>query len=182
MTLGRRVALVIGNSAYVNVPRLPNPTGDAEAIAQVLRADGFKSVTVVEDASRADMASGVQAFQAEADQADWALVYYAGHDIEIGGTNYLVPADARLKSDRNAPDEAMSLNRVIDTISGAKKLKLLMLDACRDNPFPWSGALPFVPWREGSPASSRRAARSWSTPPRTATWPKMGRPATAPPP
>ena len=135
MTLGRRVALVIGNSAYVNVPRLPNPTGDAEAIAQVLRADGFKSVTVVEDASRADMASAVQAFQAEADQANWALVYYAGHGIEIGGTNYVVPADACLKSDRNAPDEAISLNRVLDAISGAKKLKLAMLDACRDNPF-----------------------------------------------
>jgi uncharacterized caspase-like protein len=135
VTLGTRVALVIGNSAYVSVPRLPNPTGDAEAIAQVLRADGFKSVTVVEDASRADMANALQAFQAEADHADWALVYYAGHGIEIGGTNYLVPTDARLKSDRNAPDEAISLSRVLDAISGAKKLKLVMLDACRDNPF-----------------------------------------------
>jgi tetratricopeptide (TPR) repeat protein len=135
VTFGTRVALVIGNSAYVNVPRLPNPTSDAEAIAQVLRADGFKSVTVVEDASRADMASALQAFQAEADQADWALVYYAGHGIEIGGVNYLVPTDARLKSDRNAPDEAISLSRVLDAISGAKKLKLVMLDACRDNPF-----------------------------------------------
>jgi len=135
VTFGTRVALVIGNSGYVNVPRLPNPTSDAEALAQVLRADGFKSVTVVEDASRADMASALQAFQAKADQADWALVYYAGHGIEIGGVKHLVPTDARLKSDRNAPDEAISLSRVLDAISGAKKLKLVMLDACRDNPF-----------------------------------------------
>ena len=67
--------------------------------------------------------------------ADWAVVYYAGHGIEIGGTNYLVPTDAHLRSDVDADDEAIPLNHVLDSVSGAKKLKLVVLDACRDNPF-----------------------------------------------
>jgi uncharacterized caspase-like protein len=100
-----------------------------------LRDEGFRTVHLVEDATRANLARALQEFQEEADSADWAVVYYAGHGIEIGGTNYLVPVDARLKSDRDAPDEAISLNRVLDAVAGAKKLKLVMLDVCRDNPF-----------------------------------------------
>jgi tetratricopeptide (TPR) repeat protein len=176
VALGTRVALVIGNSAYDNVPALPNPANDAQAIAQVLRDEGFRTVHLVEDATRANLARALQEFQEEADSADWAVVYYAGHGIEIGGTNYLVPVDARLKSDRDAPnDEAISLNRVLDAVAGAKNLKLVMLDACRDNPFGQSmqRSLAVRSVARGSPASSRKVARSWSMPRRTAMWPRM---------
>jgi uncharacterized caspase-like protein len=81
------------------------------------------------------MVKALQDFQAEADTADWAVVYYAGHGMEIGGVNYLVPTDAQLKEDRDAQDEAVPLNRVLDAVAGSKKLKLVLLDACRENPF-----------------------------------------------
>jgi uncharacterized caspase-like protein len=132
---GRRVALVIGNSAYQAVSALPNPKKDALGIADALRASGFASVQVVTDVSRDGMIRALRGFQDQADAADWAVVYYAGHGIEVGGANYRVPTDARLKVDRDAQDEAVSLNRVLDAVAGAKKLKLVMLDACRDNPF-----------------------------------------------
>jgi uncharacterized caspase-like protein len=131
----RRVALVIGNSAYLAVSALPNPTNDARGVADAFKAAGFWSVRIVADATRDAMIQALRAFQDEADAADWAVVYYAGHGMEIGGVNYLVPTDARLKVDRDAQDEAVPLNRVLDAISGAKKLKLVMLDACRENPF-----------------------------------------------
>ena len=64
-----------------------------------------------------------------------AVVYYAGHGLEIGGTNYLIPVDARLASDRDAEDEAIPLERLVSSADGAKRLRLVILDACRDNPF-----------------------------------------------
>ncbi|MGA2125008.1 MAG: tetratricopeptide repeat protein [Xanthobacteraceae bacterium] len=131
----RRIALVIGNSAYQAVSALPNPANDARAVADSLRAAGFAGVRVVTDATHDGMIRALRAFQDEADRADWAVVYYAGHGMEVGGTNYLVPTDAHLKVDRDAQDEAVSLNRVLDAVAGARKLKLVMLDACRDNPF-----------------------------------------------
>ena len=70
-----------------------------------------------------------------ADQADIAVVYYAGHGLELGGTNYLIPIDARLASDRDADDEAILLERLVSSADGAKRLRLIILDACRDNPF-----------------------------------------------
>ena len=70
-----------------------------------------------------------------ADQADIAVVYYAGHGLEIGGINYLIPTDARLASDRDAEDEAIPLERLVSSADGARRLRLIILDACRDNPF-----------------------------------------------
>ena len=129
-----RVALVIGNSAYAGVGALSNPTGDAALVADALGSEGFK-VTLVRDATRTAMLKALQAFSDEADQADWALVYYAGHGIEVGGVNYLLPIDVELRSDRDAQDEAISLNRVLETVENARKLRLVILDACRNNPF-----------------------------------------------
>jgi uncharacterized caspase-like protein len=114
---------------------LPNPANDARQIADVLKANGFASVRLVADATRANMIAALSAFQREADTADWAVIYYAGHGIEIGGTNYLVPIEARLRDDRDAQDEAIPMSRALDAIANARKLKLVILDACRDNPF-----------------------------------------------
>jgi uncharacterized caspase-like protein len=133
--LGRRVALVIGNSAYLGVANLPNPTKDASAVADALKGAGFAGVWVVTDATREGMVRALREFQDEADKADWAVLYFAGHGLEVAGVNYLVPTDARLKVDRDVQDEALALNRVLDAIDGAKKVKIVILDACRENPF-----------------------------------------------
>src|SRR6266850_31600 len=131
----RRVALVIGNSAYQAVSGLANTTNDARAIAEVLKADGFTSVRIILDLNRASMIASLNDFQREADTSDWAVVYYAGHGLEVSGTNYLVPIDARLGDDRDIQDEAVSVDRILRAVENAKKLRLVMLDACRDNPF-----------------------------------------------
>ena len=131
----RRVALVIGNAAYQAVSGLANTTNDARAIADVLKADGFTSVRIALDMTRASMIASLNDFQREADTSDWAVVYYAGHGLEVSGTNYLVPIDARLGDDRDIQDEAVSVDRILRAVENAKKLRLVMLDACRDNPF-----------------------------------------------
>lgn len=132
---GRRAALVIGNSAYTSISKLANPQRDAAKVASALRAIGFETITVAADASREKMIEALRSFAAAADKADWAMVYYAGHGIEVNGVNYLVPVDAKLTSDRDVLFEAVPLDQVMTAIDGAKKLKLVMLDACRDNPF-----------------------------------------------
>jgi hypothetical protein len=132
---GNRIALVVGNSAYKNVPALANPTRDADTIASSLRAVGFKTVQLRSDLTREKLTDALQSFAAEADKADWAVVYFAGHGLEVNGTNYLIPVDARLAVDRDVEFEAVPLDRVMSAVSGAKRLRLVMLDACRDNPF-----------------------------------------------
>ena len=132
---GNRIALVIGNSAYKNVPALTNPTRDADTIASALRAVGFKTVQLRSDLTREKLTDALQDFAAEADKADWAVVYFAGHGLEVNGANYLIPVDARLAADRDVEFEAVPLDRVMNAVSGAKRLRLVLLDACRDNPF-----------------------------------------------
>lgn len=131
----RRVALVIGNSGYRNAPVLPNPRRDAEAMAGALRGLGFQSVTLHHDLDREGMVAALRAFELQAATADWAVVFFAGHGIELNGNNHLVPIDARLRSDGDVPDETMSLARILDRIKDARRLRMVILDACRDNPF-----------------------------------------------
>jgi tetratricopeptide (TPR) repeat protein len=131
----RRIALVVGNSKYKSVPSLPNPPRDAEAIAGTLRAVGFQSVVLLQDATREMLMAELRTFAAEAEKADWAVIYYAGHGIEMNGVNYLIPVDAVLATDRDVQLEAIPLDQILVGVEGAKKLKLVMLDACRDNPF-----------------------------------------------
>jgi tetratricopeptide (TPR) repeat protein len=131
----RRVALVIGNAAYRNVHPLDNPQHDAKRIAGVLRDIGFQTVTLTNDLTRDRFFEALHAFATEAEKADWAVVYYAGHGFEIGGVNYLVPVDAKLAADKDAETEAVALEQVIAAVGGARKLRLVILDACRDNPF-----------------------------------------------
>jgi tetratricopeptide (TPR) repeat protein len=132
---GRRVALVIGNSKYRTVSTLVNPRNDADAIAKSLRNIGFEIVTLTNDATREALVDALRLFANEAENSDWAMVYYAGHGIEVGGVNYLVPVDAKLAVDRDIEYEAVPLSQVLRATNAAKKIKLVMLDACRDNPF-----------------------------------------------
>jgi tetratricopeptide (TPR) repeat protein len=131
----RRVALVIGNSAYKNVPLLPNPVRDAASVADTLRRTGFQTVTLQTDVAKEKLVEALRNFAQLADAADWAVVYYAGHGMEMGGSNYLIPVDARLATDRDVGFEAVPLDQVLSAVDGAKKLRVVLLDACRDNPF-----------------------------------------------
>ncbi|WP_194456704.1 caspase family protein [Bradyrhizobium sp. CCBAU 53421] len=134
-TTERRVALVVGNSKYRSVPVLPNPGQDAAAIANTLRAVGFQDVRLVTDATRDSLVDALKSFTSAADGADWAVIYYAGHGMEMAGENYLVPVDAKLATDRDVSFEAVALTQVMGATEGARKLHLVILDACRDNPF-----------------------------------------------
>ncbi|QPF83677.1 caspase family protein [Bradyrhizobium genosp. L] len=131
----RKVALIVGNGAYKNVPALDNPPRDARLVASTFRSLGFAVVTLEADLGRDRFFAALRAFGAEAEKSDWAVIYYAGHGMEIGGINYLIPTDARLASDHDADSQAVALEQVIAAVSGARKLRLVMLDACRDNPF-----------------------------------------------
>jgi tetratricopeptide (TPR) repeat protein len=130
-----RVALVIGNGNYANKGRLPNPKNDADKFAATLKRIGFSIVTLQLDLPRDKFYEALKSFAAAADRADWAVVYYAGHGMEFNGINYLVPVDAKLANDRDISYEAVALEQVLLAVEGAHKLRLVILDACRDNPF-----------------------------------------------
>jgi tetratricopeptide (TPR) repeat protein len=132
---GRRVALVIGNSTYKNVPTLANPLRDADAIFGTLQAIGFATVTLIKDGTREALIEALRKFAEDAEKADWALIYYAGHGMEMNGVDYLIPVDAKLATDRDLQFEALPLEQLLISVEGARKLKLILLDACRDNPF-----------------------------------------------
>jgi hypothetical protein len=131
---GKRVALVIGNSTYRNVPALPNPEHDAEDVAAALNRLGF-AVTLITNASFDQMRRSLIALGRDAAGADMAAVYFAGHGMEISGENWLIPVDAELKKDTDAANEAVSLRSVILQVSNTLSLGLVILDACRNNPF-----------------------------------------------
>jgi uncharacterized caspase-like protein len=131
----KRIALVIGNGAYGKVPKLPNPTNDSTAMAGLLRKSVFDVVEVKADLSADAMRRALRDFSEHVRDADIAVVFYAGHGMEMNGVNYLIPVDATLARDVDVEDEAISLDRVIRTIEPARRLQLVILDACRDNPF-----------------------------------------------
>jgi uncharacterized caspase-like protein/uncharacterized protein YraI len=130
----RRVALVVGNSAYQNATALPNPRNDSEAMAAKLREIGFE-VLLREDLDGQGFRVALGEFSEAALNADIALFFYAGHGIELAGQNYLIPVDAKMRSEATAQFEAVPLEQVLSAVRSAKKLGMVMLDACRDNPF-----------------------------------------------
>jgi len=131
----KRVALVIGNSHYQKAPVLPNPERDAAAMGDLFRRVGFDRVDVKTDLDQAGLRRALREFSEIATDADIAVVYYAGHGIEMDGSNYLIPTDAILKRDIDVVDETVSLERVGEILEPARRLRLILLDACRDNPF-----------------------------------------------
>ncbi len=132
---GKRVALVIGNSGYEAAPRLANPSNDARDFARLLTRAGFESVDVRTDVKAQEFRQALRDFTRLASDADVAVFYFAGHGIEVGNSNLLVPIDARLRTDLDAEDETVSVERVMRALEPARKLRLVILDACRDNPF-----------------------------------------------
>jgi tetratricopeptide (TPR) repeat protein len=134
-TSERRIALIIANSRYAAQAPLRNPANDAAAIAAALRSAGFQEVNVANDLSRDALVKALHNFQDRAERSDWALIYFSGHGLEVGGTTYIVPTDAHLRTDRDIQDEAVTVNRLMEYVNSARKLKIVIVDACRDNPF-----------------------------------------------
>jgi len=131
----RRIALVIGNSKYRSVLELPNPVRDAGLIAQAFKTVGFSDVRIESNLSRDELNRALLEFSRKAAEADWAVVYYSGHGIEVSGIDYLIPVDARLQTDRDVDFETVPLALAISAVDGAKKLRMVITDACRSNPF-----------------------------------------------
>ena len=131
----KRAALVIGNSSYRNVPSLPNPVNDAAEVAALFRSAGFAVVDLRRDLGISDMRRAISDFAEVAGDVDVAVIYFAGHGIEVDGANYVIPVDARLSRDFDIEDEAVSIDRLLKSIEPARQLRLVILDACRDNPF-----------------------------------------------
>ena len=130
----KRVALVIGNSDYQNAANLPNPTNDADAMTRMLKNIGFE-VSKLKDVGYNQMRLALRKFASKAVTADIALIFYAGHGMEVNKHNYLIPSDATLVSDRDIDFETVPLDLVTQAAGGARKLSLVLLDACRNNPF-----------------------------------------------
>lgn len=130
-----RVALVIGNSDYKHETPLRNTLNDARAIAGKLRSLGFDRVDHVENQTLNDLSDSLRRFTNAAAGADVALIYFAGHGLEMGGKNYLIPTDAKLTYDYQVASESVELTRILDAARPAKTLRLVILDACRNNPF-----------------------------------------------
>ncbi len=130
-----RVALVIGNSSYIHANQLGNPRNDASAVAASLRRLQFGQVIELYDQSREQMSQALKNFGDLAEGADWAVVYFAGHGLEMNGVTYLIPTDAELARDTHVPDETISLTQVQAKADAAAKLGLVILNSCRNNPF-----------------------------------------------
>lgn len=129
-----RIALVIGVSAYQNAPVLTNPVNDAQAIGDALRRLNFEVEDLRNPDSRA-LTRGIRDFGIRAQKAETALIYYAGHGVQVDGENYLIPVDAKLERTRDLVYEALPLSLMLDEVSQASKIGIVLLDSCRNNPF-----------------------------------------------
>jgi hypothetical protein len=129
----KRVALIIGNSAYQHTRMLPNAGNDARLIATLLAKIGF-AVSEASDLAYQPMREAFRAFGQTVQGAEMALVYYAGHGLEVAGENWLLPVSAALRHERDLEYEAVSLSSILAAVKEAGKLRLVILDACRNNP------------------------------------------------
>lgn len=140
-----RIALVVGNSAYVHAPRLQNPRNDAIALIDKLRGLGFEVIDGL-DLDRVAFGEKLKEFGERSAAAEVALFYYAGHGIQVDGQNYLVPVEAQVRSEFEVSIELYSLGTVLRQMERGSRTNIVFLDACRDNPF-----------RDSLAASSRSA-------------------------
>src|ERR1700743_3876166 len=135
----KRLALVIGQSAYRSVPALPNPANDARKMTELLGTAGF-DVTAAFDLTQDQLGETVGDFAAKISvngPDTVALLFYAGHGLQIDGENYLVPVDVDVQREADIPLQAVRLNDLLNTLNSVpSRMRILLLDACRNNPFP----------------------------------------------
>lgn len=129
-----RKALVIGMAGYAHVTPLHNTANDARMISETLDRIGFDVTTVI-DASQVELLSALAGFAFRAETADLALIYYAGHGVEVQGENFLIPVDAEVRATRDIPGESVSLKDLLAAVDHARRMRVVILDSCRDNPF-----------------------------------------------
>jgi uncharacterized caspase-like protein len=144
------VALVIGQSKYEHIAALPNPANDARAMVKLLSDLGFDARSV-SDRDAKKLKRDLERFVEDAEGADVALLYYSGHGIESGGENWLVPVDADVSSLDNAEDALVPLSSVMDELKGIVPVTIVLLDACRTNPFPQGALVKKTPADPGAP-------------------------------
>ncbi|WP_375313645.1 caspase family protein [Bradyrhizobium sp. A5] len=132
-TPGKRMALVIGNGAYAHVKALPNPANDARAVARSLRDIGF-TVSEGIDLDRASMQKVTRDFLREAARAQVAVVYYAGHGVQVDGRNYLIPVDVELKAGSSMTETMIDMDSIMAGLDDQVRTNILIFDACRNNP------------------------------------------------
>ena len=130
-----RLALVIGMSDYQTVPKLQNTVSDTKALAATLEGIGFEVDTLI-NASRADVEETLKDFAFRAETADLALIYFAGHGVSVQGTTFLVPVDAQVRGNKDIATQSVTLDDFLTAVDGARKMRVVILDSCRDNPFP----------------------------------------------
>ncbi|MBX2799518.1 MAG: caspase family protein [Myxococcales bacterium] len=152
---GKRVALVVGNGAYQHTGVLPQAPADAEAVAQALRALHYE-VRVVQDVGYRSLSKAIADFGADLRGAEVGLFYYAGHAVQVGDVNYMVPIDAELSDPDYAESDAVDAGRVLDVLQRARTpVSVVVLDACRNNPFASS-------WRSSSRSFGTRGLSQMS--------------------
>jgi len=130
----KRVALVIGISEYTSIVKLDNTVNDAKGISKTLEGIGFNVTTLINGTSE-EMRNVVDDFAFRAETSDLALIYFAGHGVEVQGENFLIPADAAVTSNKDIQRQAVSLKQLLASVEGARKMRIVILDSCRDNPF-----------------------------------------------
>ena len=146
----RGVALVIGQSDYENIPKLPNPEHDARAIEEMLDSLGFET-DVSNDRDARKLRRDLEGFVEDAEGADVAVIYYSGHGIEAGGENFLVPVDADVGSLEDAGEKLVPLSQILAELKQSVPVTIVLLDACRNDPFPPGSVLKLSPDGEASP-------------------------------
>ncbi len=130
-----RVALIFGMADYANVTALKNTINDARALAQTLEEIGFQ-VDVRMDATKDEALTALESFAFEAETADIALIYYAGHGVSVQGTTFLIPVDAKVREAKDIVSASVTMDQMLAAVDGARKMSIVILDSCRDNPFP----------------------------------------------
>jgi uncharacterized caspase-like protein len=131
---GPRIALVIGMSKYQNIPTLGNTVNDATAISEKLKTLGFE-VDLSIDQPLASLVQTINDFSFRAETSDIALVYYAGHGVELNGENFLIPVDIKITKPEQIASQAITLKMLLKSVENARKLRIVILDSCRNNPF-----------------------------------------------
>ncbi len=131
--LGRRVALIIGNSAYTDGMALANPVNDANAMAASLKRLGF-DVVLATNATKADMSEAMYRFAVKSEGADAAFVFYAGHGMQVDGVNYLMPVDGSLETQADLKHKFVAADEILEDLKAVKGMRMMVLDACRNNP------------------------------------------------
>jgi uncharacterized protein len=129
-----RIALVVGMADYQHITPLANTLNDAQMISTTLQGIGFE-VTTLYDASYAELSRAMEDFSFRSEVAELALIYFAGHGVEVQGENFLVPVDANVQSSRDIQRQSVSLREFLATVDRARKMRIVILDSCRDNPF-----------------------------------------------